>query len=87
MAVTFAEALAAPGVVPLDVAVNTPVDEFTAVNPFCDEARAYDLIYYAEPPNEGEVDVSNLVLPLVNVYNAPPVNEGDALVAPAPIFA
>ena len=33
MDVTFAEALAAPGVVPLDVAVNTPVDEFTAVNP------------------------------------------------------
>ena len=85
--VTFAEDLAAPGVVPLDVAVNTPVDEFTAVNPFCDEASVYDLEYDELPPNEGEVLTSNAVLPLEKVYNAPPLNDGDALVAPAPIFA
>jgi hypothetical protein len=47
--VTVADVLALPIVVPLAVAVNTPVDAFTAVNPFCDEARVYALEYDTVP--------------------------------------
>ena len=39
--VTVADVLALPMVVPLLVAVNTPVDELTEVNPFFDSARVY----------------------------------------------
>ena len=85
--VTVPDVLAFITVVPIDVAVNTPVDEFTAEKPFCTVPSEYVLEYVAVPPNEGEPDESNAVDPLVNVYVAPPDNEGDALVAPGPILA
>jgi hypothetical protein len=40
--------LALPIVVVLLVAVKTPEDSFTAVNPFCEA----DKVYFADVPNE-----------------------------------
>ena len=47
---------------------------------------AYVREYDADPPNDGELELSVVVDPELNVYVAAPVVCGDDVVAPADIF-
>ena len=83
--VTFADVLAFEIVVPREVAVSLPLDELTAVNPFCEEARVYVLFQAIDAP------VGLLVLFSVDVLEkvsmTAPFFVGSAYVAPAAMFA
>ena len=47
----------------------------------------YVRVYDADPPNDGEVELSVFVDPELNVYNPAPVPCGDEVVPPADISA
>lgn len=75
---------AGPIVVPLLVAVKTPVSAFTLVNPFTTEPNLYDLEADNVPYVDDGIDVVLDQLLNTNVV-LPPDISGVADVAPAPI--
>ena len=80
--------LAAPGVVPLCDVVTVPLVVLTlnASDASLFAFSAYVREYDADPPNDGEPELSVVVDPELNVYVATPVPCGDDVVPPAVIF-